>query len=141
MRDVGSRARILAAVARQRFSNHEEVDDVRVLERVRARLRRVCSHPHAIDVYVEEGEVTLIGPVLAEEVHLLLTTAASVRGVHAVVNELEARESTRDLPALRSDGGLADFARLSATWSASRGVLVGAAALAAGGLALAYARR
>ena len=91
VRDMNNRARGIVAAAQSRFQS-DEVDDARLFGRVRARLGRACSHPHAIHLYVHDGEVTLTGPVLADEVRGLLTAAASVRGVHSVVNELEAHE-------------------------------------------------
>src|SRR5437868_2972955 len=44
------------------------VSDQALTERVRARLGRLVSHPGAIDVSAHDGEVTLSGPVLADEV-------------------------------------------------------------------------
>lgn len=142
MRDMQNRARGIAATARGRL-RHEEVDDRRLVERVRARLGRVCSHPHAIDVEVRDGEVTLRGPALADEVHSLLTTAASVRGVHSVVNDLEPHDSPDGVPALQGDGRLAgsSFDLLQRNWAPATRALVSVAAVAAGGLAFAYTRR
>ena len=142
VRDMQNRARGIAATARGRL-RHEEVDDMRLVERVRARLGRVCSHPHAIDVEVRDGEVTLRGPALADEVHSLLTTAASVRGVHAVVNDLEPHDSADGVPALQGDGRLAgsSFDLLQRNWAPATRALVSVAAVAAGGLAFAYTRR
>jgi hypothetical protein len=142
LRDVRNRAHGIAAATRSHLQ-HEEVDDNRLGKRVRAKLGRVCSHPRAIDVYVHDGEVTLIGPVLAEEVRDLLSAAASVRGVHAVVNELEPHESPEGVPSLQGEGRVAgvSFDFLQSNWAPATRALVGAAALAAGGLAIAYARR
>jgi hypothetical protein len=142
LRDVGNRARGIAAATRSRFRADDDVDDRRLLARVRARLGRVCSHPQAIDVYVHDGEVTLLGPVMAGEVRNLLTAAASVRGVHSVVNDLEPHDSAEGVPALqgrgRAAGGRLEFRGWH--WTPAAGALVGAAALA-GGLAFAYSRR
>jgi hypothetical protein len=141
-RDMGNRARGLAAGARGRMHD-EEVDDERLVERVRSKLGRVCSHPRAIDVYAHDGEVTLIGPVLADEVHGLLMAAGSVRGVHSVVNELEPHETSDGVPSLQGAGRLggSEFDLLQPNWAPGTRALVGAAAIAAGGLALAYSRR
>ena len=140
MRDVRNRARGLAAVTCDRFLQ-EEVDDPRLIERVRARVGRACSHPHAVGVYVHDGEVTLTGPVLADEVSSLLIAAASVRGVHAVVNELEPHDSPEGVPSLQGKGRLAGAGLDLFTSAWAPATLVGAAALAAGGIAIAYARR
>lgn len=141
-RDVRHRARGLAAATRGRLWT-EDVDDRRLLARVRSRLGRVCSHPHAIDVEVREGEVTLRGPVLAGEARDLLNAAASVRGVHSVINELDSYESPEGMPALQGGGraGVMPFDLLQRTWPPAMRALVSAAALAAGSLAFAYSRR
>lgn len=141
-RDMRTRARGIAAAARGRFES-DDVDDSRLVERVRTRLGRVCSHPRAIDVYARDGEVTLIGPALAHEVRGLLTAAASVRGVHSVVNGLEPHE-TADGTAFQDGQGQAarpQFGLRPPNWAPATRALVGAAALAAGGLAVAYSRR
>jgi hypothetical protein len=142
VRDMGNRVRGIAAATRGRFVS-EEVDDARLIERVRARIGRSSSHPHAIDVYVHDGEVTLTGPVLADEVRGLLTAAASVRGVHSIVNDLESHDSADGIPSLQGQGRIAGsrFDLLHSTWAPATRALVGAAAVAAGGFAIAYARR
>lgn len=142
VRDLGGRARGLAAATRNRFSS-ETVDDRRLLQRVRARIGRVCSHPDAVEVYVHDGEVTLLGPALADEVRDLLTAAASVGGVHAVINELEPHDSPEGLPARQSRPRIAGlyFDLTPADWTHATRAWVGAAAVAAGGLAIVYSRR
>lgn len=140
LRDMGSRARDLAAAARRQFL-HDEADDERLRERVRSKIGRVCSHPRAVDVYVHDGEVTLIGPVLADEVRALLAAAASVRGVHSVLNELEPHETAEGIPSLQGTGRRLEFVPAGPGWAPGARTIVGAAALAAGGLALAYSRR
>jgi len=140
--DMANRARGVAAATRGRVWS-EDVDDPRLLERVRAKLGRVCSHPHAIDVGVQEGEVTLRGPVLAEEVRDLLNTAASVRGVQSVINELEPHESSDGIPSLQGEGRVAGSSidLFQPNWAPATRALVAAAALAAGSMAIAYSRR
>ena len=53
-------------------------DDV-LVERVRAQLGRLVSHPHAIDVEAVNGRVTLRGPILQAEVNRLLRASGRVR--------------------------------------------------------------
>lgn len=142
VRDMRNRAAGIAAATRGRMWS-EEVDDARLLERVRAKLGRVCSHPHAIDVDVREGEVTMRGPIMADEVRDVLDTAASVRGVHSVVNELDPHDSPEGIPSLQGEGRTAGpvLDVLQSNWAPATRALVAAGALAAGGFALAYARR
>ena len=140
-RDVRNRARGFAAAARARLRS-EEVDDRRLLERVRSRLGRVCSHPHAVDVDVRDGEVTLRGPALAWEVRDMLNAAASVAGVLSITNDLEPHDSPDGVPALqggrRAAGSRFDLRHCSRPPGMRA---LGAVALAAGGLAYAYSRR
>jgi len=142
VRDVRNRARGIAAATRARMWS-EDVDDPRLLERVRSKLGRACSHPHAVDVEVRDGEVTLRGPILAEEVRDVLDTAASVRGVHSIVNELEPHDTPDGIPSLQGEGRRAgpSLDLLQSNWAPATRALVAASALAAGGFAIAYARR
>jgi osmotically-inducible protein OsmY len=141
VRGVSQRARAVAAAARNQFSSNE-VDDERVLARVRARLGRACAHPDLVEVSVLEGAVTLHGPVLADEVRGLLAVAASVRGVHSVVNDLDAYDTPEDIAVvLDAAGTLEPHASAALAQRRAARALAGVAAVAAGGLALAYSRR
>jgi hypothetical protein len=92
MRDVSNRAHGLVAATRGRFSP-DYADNETLVERVRATLGRVTSHARAIDVFADEGCVTLRGPILAREVKGVLAAIGRVRGVESVVSELDPRES------------------------------------------------
>ena len=142
LRDLLNRARGAAVATLGRLQS-DEVDDERLRQRVKSKLGRVSSHPWAIHVYVNDGEVTLIGPALADEVRALLTAAASVRGVHSVVNDLEPHDSPAGVPALQDDGRPSDrgLDLLQRRWAPAARALVGVAAVAAGGVAIAYTRR
>src|SRR5688572_14071905 len=89
------------------------------------------------------GLLTLRGPVLSSEVQDLLSAAAAVRGVRSVINELEPHDSSEGVPALQGRGRLAGprLDLLQSRWAPATRALVGAAAVAAGGLAIAYRRR
>jgi len=142
MRDLTNRTRGYAAETRG-WIEERAVDDARLLERIRARLGRVSSHPRAIEVEVQGGQVTLRGPILSAEVQDLLSAAAGARGVRSVINELEPHDSPDGVPALQGRGRV-EGARLNlrqSRWAPATRALVGAAALAAGGLAVAYRRR
>jgi hypothetical protein len=142
-RDIANRSRGIAATTRGRLSR-EEVDDWRLIERVRARLGRACSHPHALDVDAVDGEVTLRGPILSSEVDGLLSAVATVRGVRTVINELEPHDSSQGVPSLQGEGNIAgpSLDVLQRNWAPATRALVAAASLAATGVCLtAYARR
>jgi len=137
-RDMAHRATGIAAATRSRWTS-EEVDDDTLLERVRAKLGRVCSHPRAIDIETRGGDVTLRGPILASEVDDVLATTASVRGVRSVINELESHDSAVGIPSLQGEGRLAGptLDILQRNWAPATQALVAMTALGIGGLLLA----
>lgn len=142
-RDLANRSRGVAAATRSRLGR-QEVDDTILIERVRAKLGRVCSHPHAIDVEADGGDVTLRGPILANEVNRLLAVAAGVRGVQSVTNELEPHETADGVPSLQGEGRVAGPALdiMQRNWAPATQALVAVAGLAATGMAVAaYGRR
>jgi hypothetical protein len=141
-RDFGNRSRGVVAATRGRLAR-ENVDDWRLVERVRAKLGRVSSHPRAIDVKAADGTVTLRGPVLANELGNVIGGASSVRGLRSVVNELEPHESA-DVPSQQGEGRVSGpmLDILQKNWAPATQALLAAAGLAAAGLYLtAYSRR
>jgi osmotically-inducible protein OsmY len=141
-RDVGNRMRGIAAATNGRLYS-EDVSDERLVERVRAKLGRACSHPRAIDVFARDGEVTMRGPILAHEVEGVIALTSSVRGVRQVINELEAHASSEGVPSLQGDGRVAEPAWdiLQHRWAPATKALVSVSALATGLCLAAYARR
>jgi uncharacterized membrane protein len=103
-RDVRHRIVGTAAELRRRVAQ-EDVDDHTVVERVRSKIGRVVSHPHAIDVTVSDGIATLSGPILQAEVSRLLQTVERVRGVREVISQLEEHKQADNVPSLQ--GGAA----------------------------------
>lgn len=101
-RDLEHRVQGLVVGLPHQFQEEPITDDV-LVERVRSRLGRVCSHPHALRVQALEGVVTLEGPILEDEVAPVLSAVRSVRGVKEVVNQLEphTRQEARNIPALQ----------------------------------------
>lgn len=97
--DISNRARGLAADARSTLRS-DAVDDVRLIERVRAELGRVTTHPRTIEVSALGGAVTLRGPVLADEADRIVREVRSVSGVNAIYDRLD-RHTTPDIPALQ----------------------------------------
>jgi gas vesicle protein len=141
-RDIGNRARGLAA-GRHAQASHRDLNDQKLVDRVRSRLGRVSSHPRAIDVTAREGEVTLRGPILAHEIDDLVALSGSVPGVRRIVNELEPHASADGIPALQGEGRLAEpsWDILQRRWSPATRALVGASSLAAGAWVASHARR
>jgi hypothetical protein len=141
-RDIAQRARGVASATRGRLSS-EEVDDAKLVERVRAKLGRACSHPRAVDVDARGGAVTLRGPILADEVDDLIATTQAVRGVTSVVNQLQPHESAAGIPSLQGQGRVAgpSLDILQNNWAPATRALVGASLVATGVCIVAYARR
>jgi osmotically-inducible protein OsmY len=141
--DLANRTRGAAANAWGSI-RRESVDDERLIERVRAALGHVCSHPRAIAVEAIDGEVTLRGDVLASEADAVLAATRSIRGVGEIVVELD-KHATRDgVPSLQGMGRLGEpsLDLLQRRWAPATRALVGMAAVAAAAFSvLAFARR
>jgi hypothetical protein len=99
-RDMTNRARGVVAELRGHFTR-DEVDDDVLRERVRARIGQVVGRAGAIETRLDDGRVTLRGPVLADEVDRLVRRVRSVRGVRDVVNELDVHEAPGNVPSLQ----------------------------------------
>ncbi len=140
--------RVHGVLERVRHAAGETSDDEVIEARLHAALGRACRNAGAIETRVQNGEVTLRGPVLASEASAIVRCAKSVGGVRAVHDYLE-RHATADVPALQGAprpgrggmwppavqlGAIAGGA-LMATWGlfARRGV-TGALLATAGGL-------
>jgi hypothetical protein len=99
-RDVSNRARGIATSIQSRFRS-DDADDAVLIDRVRSKLGRLVSHPGAIKVAVENGNVTLSGPILEDEVADLLSCVKSIQGVNDVNNSLEVHKEAGNHPALQ----------------------------------------
>jgi hypothetical protein len=141
--DLANRSRGVAANAWGSM-RREPIDDARLVERVRAVLGRVCSHPRAIGVEALDGGITLRGDVLASEAEAVLEAVGSVRGVAEVVDELDKYAGADGVPSLQGSGRLAEpsFDLFQRRWAPATRTLVGMAAVAAAAFSVAaYARR
>ncbi len=126
LRDAQHRARGLAATSR-RLLRREHVPDETLAGRVRSILGRYVSHPHAVQVTIEEGAVTLKGPILDDELRPLLRAVKAVPGVSSVENRLDAHRDTTHVSALQ--GGVPRrgerFELLQDNWSPTARLAVG----------------
>ena len=104
-RDVTHRLEGLRARTRRLWRRRPTSDDLQLIERVRARMGRLVTHPHAIQVGAHKGRVTLSGPILAREVAPLLASIRTVWGVDRVDNLLVAHAHPESIPSLQ--GGAA----------------------------------
>jgi uncharacterized membrane protein len=127
-RDIAHRA--TGAVARARTSvRRGSVDDDILVDRVRAQLGRLVSHPHSVHVEAADGRVVLRGPILQHEVSQLIHAVVRVRGVSEVVNALEEHKEAGDVPGLQG-GSTPQPPRpdmLQRQWAPTTRVLAGAA--------------
>lgn len=131
-RDLQHRMQGLAASWRQR-QRAEWVDDDVLIARMRSRLGRVVSHPHAVEVAAHGGVVTLSGPVLADEITRLRSAARQVPGVQEVVDRLQVHRTADGVPALQGGHPRTGprFELMQQRWSPSaRAMLGGIGALA-----------
>ena len=99
-RDLSNRLTGLAARTQSRLAD-EPADDSVVVERVRAKLGRVASHPRAIDVLANDGIITLRGDVLVSEVPWIIGCVGDVAGVRQVRNEMTAHPRANGVPSLQ----------------------------------------
>lgn len=127
-RDLRNRTRGAIAAIKSRVSS-EQPDDTVLVDRVRSKLGRIVSHPSAIEVTAQDGNVTLSGPILASEVPHLLSCVKWVPGVKDVTNNLEVHETAGNHPALQGgrerQGGRFEF--FQENWSPTARLLAGAA--------------
>jgi hypothetical protein len=141
-KDLRARARGLAAEARS-LRGAPAPDDV-LVQRVRAKLGRYCSHPGAIEVAALNGRVALTGDILAAEQEALFDAVCAVRGVQHVENQLRPYPSAEGVSSLQ--GGTQpdreSWELLRDNWSPGTRALTGGAgaalllyALARGGIA------
>jgi uncharacterized membrane protein len=107
----------------------ETVSDDVLAQRVRSKLGRVVSHPHAIEVKAREGTIILSGPILSAEVLPLVDAVGVIQSVKNIENLLELHEAPDDIPALQ--GGKRRFGErfgpFKTTWSPTTRLLTGVA--------------
>ncbi|MDQ6621418.1 MAG: hypothetical protein M3Z31_17290 [Pseudomonadota bacterium] len=80
------------------------LDELRLIERVRSALGRCVSHPHAIQVGAHGDVIVLSGPILQGELPRLLGVVRAVAGVGSVEDHLDPYESADGVPALQGEG-------------------------------------
>ncbi len=102
-RDAKNRASGAAASAKG-LMRKDAASDEKLFARVRSRLGRAVSHPHAIEVNAQDGRVTLSGPILRHEVGHLLREIRKVRGVREIENKLEVHQHSNNVPSLQGPG-------------------------------------
>jgi uncharacterized membrane protein len=127
-RDLKQRAYGLLAEGSHLFQ-HEEVSNDVLEARVRAKIGRSVSHPHAISVAVDNGLVTLSGMILDREVSRMLLGISSVRGVRDVDNRLTIHAEDEEIPSLQGGRPRTGdrFALFQSNWSPTTRLLASVA--------------
>lgn len=138
-RDAAHRIEGMRARARRLVSDAPVPDDLQLIERVRARMGRLVSHPHAIQVGANNGRVTLSGPVLRHEVGRLLDAIRTVWGVSMVEDRLVVHDSAESISSLQ--GGPSDRKPVSSAARAHWSPTQQGAAIVGGGLLSLYGLR
>ncbi len=128
-KDTANRMKGVVEEAR-RFVREEKIDDAKLLDRVRTAVGRASSHPN-VEVIVEDGYVTLLGPVVDKEKRAVIRAARSVRGVEGVSNRMKPyKRLPKEQTERTASGHWFDF--MHAHWSpATRIVLSGVGVAAA----------
>jgi hypothetical protein len=129
-RDASHRVQGLRARARGHFRDRPEPDDLVLIERVRARLGRVVSHPHAIQVGARDGRIALSGALLANEAAPLLRAVRSVRGVREIDDHLVTHQEAGSVPALQGNHLAASGGRTMWSPSLRAAVILGGVLIA-----------
>ncbi|TAK07818.1 MAG: BON domain-containing protein [Candidatus Manganitrophaceae bacterium] len=126
-KDVQNRVAGLVSELRSRVTEMgEEISDEVLEARIRAKLGMVSAHPGAIEIRVNNGQVTLSGPILAEESERVLSAISAIKGVSGVENQLESHETADNVPSLQ--GGrrrMQPFELMRENWSPSARTLMG----------------
>jgi uncharacterized membrane protein len=103
LRDLNNRLHGVTHEVR-RLATIDHPNDRTLEQRVRAKMGRYVSHPHAIDVMARSGCVTVRGPILEHEVDDFLGAVASVRGVRTIENELSVHAGGDGVSSLQGRG-------------------------------------
>jgi hypothetical protein len=130
-RDFSNRGRGVAAAARYRVTGRS-TDDAVLHDRVRAELGRHVSHPHAIQVRVDDRTVMLTGDVLAGEDRRAYRAIKHIPGVKDVGTRWRVHDEPGDVPTLQGHARPREpkLALLQRNWSPTARVLTGLGALA-----------
>src|SRR5262249_41827373 len=99
-RDVTNRARGVVAELRSAF-NRADVSDPVLRERVRARIGAVVGRSSSVEGTVDDGRVTLSGPILAADVDRLLRRVRAVPGGREIEDRLGAYAGPGNVPGLQ----------------------------------------
>lgn len=126
--DLSNRASGIAASTRSLFRHEGEDDPARLIDRIRSKMGRLVSHPHAVELRNENGRITVSGHVLAAEASALLKMIRGIKGVGSVEDLLLVHDNADNVPGFSgSDQDANGFS--SYRWRIAAGVAGGALAV------------
>ena len=127
-RDLSNRAYGIWSEATKLFSNDNPSDQV-IEARLRSKLGRVVSNPHALRVTSEGGNVLFEGDILQNEAESLLQTARAVSGVKQIDDSgLNVHKSRKGVSSLQGSGRKgSQYDVMQENWSPATRVVAGTA--------------
>jgi len=128
-RDLSNRARGAVAEARSRLALGGVSDEV-LVEQVRAKLGRVNSFPHLVEVSARDGVISLRGAALESEHDRFISALSSLRHISSVRNELKTYRSPQDIPGFQQGSIRRKEAEVGWTPAARLGMGLAGSALA-----------
>jgi hypothetical protein len=99
--DLTNRVRGLGVRLHAKSRWEEDVSDEVLVERVRSKMGIFISHPHAVEVRVDEGVVTLSGQILQREAKPFVRRVKHMVGVRRLVDQLERHPTADHVSALQ----------------------------------------
>jgi hypothetical protein len=124
LRDLSHRTQGIVAVSRRRLQGRDVPDEI-LKERVRAKLGRAVSHPHAIEVHVKDGIATLKGPIFAEQIDHLISSVKRISGLRGLQNSLSVYEEGSHIPSLQGGKRPPDLLkRSSSSWPPAKRLIL-----------------
>ena len=102
VRDLRNRVRGQVSEIRASATGQQIEDDI-LVERVRAQLGHVLSHPGSIDITAQNGVVTVRGPVLEGEPEKIRERLSETRGVQDFRIEVATHPSAEGIPGLQGE--------------------------------------
>lgn len=125
-RDIKQRAYGMLAEGGHLFQ-HEDVPNEILEARVRAKIGRSVSHPHAITATIDDGVVTLRGEILDHELNRMLSGVSAVHGVRQVESRLTVHSEEEEVACLQGGRPRTGdrFALLQDNWSPTARLLTG----------------
>jgi CBS domain-containing protein len=125
--DLRNRAAGVASNTKSMWKS-EPVTDEKLVARVRSKMGRYVSHPHAVHVEANSGHVTVSGSILSHEAPKFLKCVKSIPGVQSVDDRLDVHGTAGSDPNLQGESTRTgeNWDVMNKTWSPSTRVMASA---------------